>query len=32
MATATRKGYSVLSQKQLNEMKARANLIEQCKY
>lgn len=30
MATVTKKGYSVLSYKELNDIKARANLIEQC--
>ena len=31
MATSTKKGYTVLSSNELNEMRARANLIEKCK-
>lgn len=30
MTTATKKGYTVLSAHELNEMRARANLIEKC--
>lgn len=32
MTTASRKGASVLTQQELNEMRERANLIEKCTF